>query len=230
MDTVQYKARLRHYFDGVGFARWSAIYGQAELSPIRRSIRAGHNQMLAQALAWLAEFPSSTEQPRALDAGCGTGLFSLELARRGYQVTAADLAPQMAHATASAVAAAGLSAQVNCQVADLETLSGRYDLVACFDVLIHYPPAPFVSMLRHLASLSSANLLFTYAPHSPFLAAMHRVGGFFPHSQRRTTIAMIPEHLVRSTLADCGFNLLQTRRISVGFYHVALVAATRNPA
>jgi magnesium-protoporphyrin O-methyltransferase len=230
VDTVQYKARLRQYFDGVGFARWSAIYGQAELSPIRRSIRTGHNQMLAQAIAWLAEFPSSTEQPSALDAGCGTGLFSLELARRGYQVIAADLAPQMARATADAVAAAGLSEQVNCQVADLETLSGCYDLVACFDVLIHYPPAPFVPMLRHLASLSRANLLFTYAPHSPFLAAIHPIGGFFPQSQRRTTIAMIRDSLVRSTLADCGFSILQTRRISVGFYHVALVAATRTPA
>jgi magnesium-protoporphyrin O-methyltransferase len=227
VDTAQYKARLRQYFDGVGFTRWSAIYGQAELSPIRRSIRAGHTVMLNQALDWIAELPTNAAQPSALDAGCGTGLFSLELARRGYQVTAADLAPQMAHATANAAAAAGLAERINCQVSDLEALSGRYDLVACFDVLIHYPPEPFVTMLQHLAGLTTTTLLFTYAPHSPLLAALHRVGGFFPHSQRRTTIAMIPDDLVRTTLAACGLTLRRARRVSSGFYHVTLIEATR---
>lgn len=227
MDTAQYKDRLRHYFDGVGFARWSAIYGEAELSLVRRSIRTGHTLMLNQALEWLAQLPAPSDQPKALDAGCGTGLFSLEIARRGYQVTAADLAPQMAHATAAAAAQAGLGEQIHCQVADLETLSGRYDLVACFDVLIHYPPEPFVTMLSHLAGLSKSILFFTYAPYSPFLAAFHRVGGYFPQSQRRTTINMIRDQLVQQTLADCGMKLCFSRHVGVGFYHTNLVAALR---
>jgi magnesium-protoporphyrin O-methyltransferase len=225
LDTAQHKAQLRRYFDGIGFERWAAIYGEGELSGVRRSIRAGHSAMLTAACAYLDGVGPGVDLPSALDAGCGTGLFSLELAQRGYAVTAADLAPQMAAATSERLAAAGHSAE--CKVADLEELSGRYDLVACFDVLIHYPAGPFAALLRHLAGLTSGRLLFTYAPHSPLLAALHKVGGFFPHSQRRTEIQMIKEAVVQRTLGEAGLTMRRSRRISSGFYHVTLVEATR---
>lgn len=225
MDTAQHKARLRQYFDGVGFERWSAIYGQAALSPIRRSIRTGHSAMLACAEGWLADTPAAPVA--ALDAGCGTGLFSLALARRGFHVLAADLAPQMVAATAGAALAAGLAERVTCRVADLDELEGRYGLVACFDVLIHYPPAGFAPMLAHLAGLCEGTLLFTYAPHSPLLAALHRLAAIFPKSQRRTEIQMIPDALVHATLGAAGMAVSRTQRVSSGFYHVTLVEARR---
>lgn len=226
MDIAQHKARLRQYFDGIGFERWSAIYGQAELSPIRRSIREGHAAMLGLAEGWLdASGPSVGE---ALDAGCGTGLFSVALARRGLSVTAADIAPQMVEATQAAAAAAGVAGQVSCRVSDLDDLRGSYAAVACFDVLIHYPPELFAPMLRHLAGLSTDTLLFTYAPSTPLLAALHRAAALFPKSQRRTDIQMIPEPLVRSTLAACGMRVSRSQRVSKGFYHVTLVEAKRS--
>lgn len=226
MDTTQHKARLRQYFNGIGFERWSAIYGKARLSPIRRSIRDGHAAMLALAEAWL-DADGRGRRGSALDAGCGTGLFSLALARRGMQVTAVDLAPQMVAATQAAAEQAGLADRITTRVADLEEMDGRYDLVVCFDVLIHYPPGPFEHLLRHLAGLCADMLLFTYAPFSPLLAAMHRVGAFFPRSQRRTEIQMIPAELVQSALAACALSVRRTQRISSGFYHVTLVQAVR---
>ncbi len=227
LDTTQHKARLRHYFDGVGFARWSAIYGDAELSAVRKTIRAGHNVMLGTAEAWVAEsFPQPTGST-ALDAGCGTGLFSVALARRGFQVSAADLAPQMAAATAANAAAAGLSDRVSAWAADLEEVTGSYNLVSCFDVLIHYPAETFSGMLAHLASLSTGTLIFTYAPYSAFLAAMHRVGAFFPRSQRRTDIKMIRDAQVRQALEASGMRLRRAERVGKGFYHVMLVEAVR---
>ncbi len=48
-DVSQHKQQLRDYFDGDGFQRWSAIYGEAEVSRVRRTIRVGHNRMLARA-------------------------------------------------------------------------------------------------------------------------------------------------------------------------------------
>lgn len=227
LDTAQHKARLRHYFDGVGFARWSAIYGDAELSAVRKTIRAGHTVMLSVAEAWAEAAIARPAGHSALDAGCGTGLFSLAMARRGFAVTAVDLAPQMAAATQANAVAAGLGERVRCQAGDLEEVAGSYDLVSCFDVLIHYPAELFAAMLGHLASLCRGTLLFTYAPYSPLLAAMHRVGGYFPHSQRRTDIQMIRAETVRQVLADAGMHLRRSARVGKGFYHVMLVEAGR---
>ena len=226
-DTAQHKARLRAYFDGVGFERWSAIYGGGALaSRVRRSIRAGHSAMLAQAARWLNELPHAAGE-RALDAGCGTGLWSLELARRGYAVRAADIAPQMVGATLEQARASGLAERVTGEVADLEALGGSYELVSCFDVLIHYPAASARDMLLHLASLSRGRLLLTYAPRQPLLVALHWVGARFPQGQRHTNITMLPDAFVRQSLAEAGFGTVRTHRISSGFYHVTLVEAQR---
>jgi magnesium-protoporphyrin O-methyltransferase len=70
-------------------------------------------------------------------------------------------------------------------------------------------------------------LLFTYAPYSPLLAAMHRVGGYFPRSQRRTDIQMIRDTQVRQALAEAGMVLRRATRVGKGFYHVMLVEASR---
>lgn len=227
MDSTQHKAQLRQYFNGVGFARWSAIYGDATLSPIRRTIRDGHTAMLHQALAWIDLRFAPPAAPTALDAGCGTGLFTLSLAQRGFAVMATDIAPQMAQATAAAATAAGYAAQVTVQTGDLEAVGGRYDLVGCFDVLIHYPLEPFATMLSHLTARCSDTLLFTYAPYSTLLAALHRIGGYFPRSQRRTEIQMIRERDVIAILHTHGFTVRRTQPISSGFYHVMLVEAGR---
>ena len=86
MDTAHHKAQLRRYFNGIGFERWAAIYGEGELRGVRRSIRAGHSAMLAAACEYLDGARHHAAEPAALDAGCGTGLFSLALAQRGYRV------------------------------------------------------------------------------------------------------------------------------------------------
>jgi magnesium-protoporphyrin O-methyltransferase len=194
---------------------------------VRKTIRAGHNVMLGTADAWVGEAFPQAAGASALDAGCGTGLFSLALARRGFQVSAVDLAPQMASATAAAAASAGLAERVSCRAADLEEVGGSYSLVSCFDVLIHYPAELFGGMLAHLASLCQGTLIFTYAPYSRLLAAMHRVGGYFPRSQRRTDIQMIRDTQVRQSLEAAGMRLRRTARVGKGFYHVMLVEATR---
>ncbi|NJM05995.1 magnesium protoporphyrin IX methyltransferase [Candidatus Gracilibacteria bacterium] len=227
LELPQQKARLRAYFDGIGFARWSAIYGDADLSLVRRSIRAGHQAMIAQAAAWLDTGLSGTTARSALDAGCGTGLFTIELARRNFCVRAVDLAPSMAAATAARIAEAGLSEQVQCSTADLEQLNERFAVVSCFDVLIHYPKADFARLCGHLASLADEVLLFTYAPYSPLLAALHRVGSFFPQGQRHTDIQMIPAKTVQQALAASGLRVRRSTPISRPFYHVTLVEAVK---
>lgn len=68
-----------------------------------------------------------------LDAGCGTGRYAVELARRGYRVTGLDASPDL---IAVARERPGASA-VAFVVADLTTLTSepRYDAILCRGVL-----------------------------------------------------------------------------------------------
>jgi magnesium-protoporphyrin O-methyltransferase len=222
--TIDLKTQLRSYFDGAGFARWTAIYGDAPLSRIRATIRRGHARMLAQAAAWIDEaaLPATT---RALDAGCGTGLFSIALARRGWHVTAIDFAPQMIAAAQREAVAAGVSERIAFRTDDLEALGDRFDLAVCFDVLIHYPPSGFAPLCAALARSTHGPLLLTYAPYNPLLAALHWIGGRFPHANRRTAIQMTPDRDVDRVLIQNGMRIARRARISDGFYHVTLVEA-----
>jgi magnesium-protoporphyrin O-methyltransferase len=225
-DPAAVKDRLRDYFNGVGFERWSAIYGQGELSGVRRSVREGHAAMLGFVTRWLQErdLPPGAH---ILDAGCGTGLFSVAMAAHGYHITAVDIAPQMVEATRERAQAAGVADHIEFQAGDLEGVQGSYDAVVCLDVLIHYPRPAFDQLGAHLARLCRDTLIITYAPHNPALALMHYIGQYFPRSQRRTEIQMIRDGDVRAVLEHAGLQEQRSTRVSEGFYHVALLEARR---
>lgn len=223
-DTAAHKKQLRDYFNGVGFERWRAIYGQGELRGVRRSVREGHTLMLQHVQAWIAAHRLAAGA-RILDAGCGTGLFCVAMAHAGYHVTAVDIAPHMVQAAAERASSAGVAEQIDFLTGDLETVQGSYDAVVCLDVLIHYPQPAFQQLVHHLAALCRGPLIFTYAPHNPALALMHHIGGFFPRSQRRTDIQMIPDRAVHQIVAGAGMRVGRSTRVSCGFYHVALLEA-----
>lgn len=227
--TAEHKAALQAYFDGIGFERWQAIYGgDDDLSYIRRTVQEGHAQMLDVAQNWLLDDANAARDTGAtlFDAGCGTGLFSLMMAQHGYTVTGVDIAPRMVQLAASAAADAGL-AHTHFTAGDIASVQDSFDVVACFDVLVHYPRQLFVELCTQLAQQAQQTLILTYAPYRRLLALLHYIGGFFPQGQRRTEIQMIPDALVVQTLADAGMTVRRTQEISRGFYHVTLLEATR---
>lgn len=226
MSLTPHKEQLRNYFDGTGFERWNAIYGDQPLSRVRRTIRTGHTAMLDLAQNWLCELLGTTDA-HILDAGCGTGLFTVALAQLGFRVTAIDLAPQMAHATQQAALAAGVSQRVTCIAGDLEQVEGRFDAVVCFDVLIHYPRSEFARMCAVLTARAERAVLLTHAPYEPLLALLHWVGGHFPGAHRRTNIQLVPEATVRAALAAQHMPVQRAAQVRSGFYHVNLVAGVR---
>jgi 2-polyprenyl-6-hydroxyphenyl methylase / 3-demethylubiquinone-9 3-methyltransferase len=90
---------------------------------------------------------------RALDVGCGGGLLSESLSRKGARVTGIDLAPGMVEVARLHAAEEGL--QVDYRVAAAEELAATrgqsFDVITCMEMLEHVPqPA---QMLTTLASL-----------------------------------------------------------------------------
>ena len=83
--------------------------------------------------AWLVE-RSVVAGATVLDAGCGTGRYSLELARRGYLVHGIDASAQLLAEARRAVDARVTSAMF--EVGDVLTLpTARYDAILCRGVL-----------------------------------------------------------------------------------------------
>ena len=176
-------------------------------------------------LDWL---PQDLSFRRILDAGCGTGAFAIEAARRGAHVVAIDLSPALVE-MARDRAAEQLSVHGACkghidfQVGDmLDRGLGNFDHAVAMDSLIHYAPADTVKILAQLAERTRDSMVFTFAPRTPALTMMHAVGRFFPRSDRAPAIEPVDAGVLRQHLtaepALALWSSARTRRIATGCY------------
>ena len=225
-NVEEHKKMLQSYFNGQGFQRWASIYGNDKLSTVRSTVRQGHAVMMDKAFEWLKS-TGLRKGSSVLDAGCGTGLFTIRLAKSGFRVKAADIASQMVEKTREDAKKAGVAGNIEFEVNSIESVSGRFDAVVCFDVLIHYPAEGFAHAFRNLSSLTKGPMIFTYAPYNKILAFQHWVGGFFPKKERRTTIQMIRDEEMQRVLGELGLKIINKQKISFGFYHTMLMHVDR---
>lgn len=220
MPTATYEARkgrLETYFDRTASQTWARLTSDAPVSRIRATVRAGRDEMRALLLSWLGE---DLRGRRILDAGCGTGAFAIEAARRGADVVAIDIA-------GSLVGVAGerlppdLAGRIAFRTGDmLDPALGRFDHVVAMDSLIHYRAADIARAVAALASRTDASLVFTFAPRTPALSLMHAAGKLFPRADRSPAIEPVGEARLRRLIgaAAPGAACPRTSRVSRGFY------------
>lgn len=221
---------VRNYFDTQGFERWRKIYGETDdVNKVQLDIRQGHAQTVEKALAWL-KGEGSLEGVTVCDAGCGTGSLSIPLALEGAQVSASDISAAMVgeaetRASAALAAAGGKGRRPQFEASDLESLSGKYHTVACLDVLIHYPQEKAGAMIRHLASLAEERLVLSFAPYTPFLAVLKRVGELFPGPSKATRAYLHAEADVEAALKEAGWKVTKREMTATSFYFSRLLEA-----
>lgn len=223
MSAVSYgtrRAELETYFDRTAAATWSRLTSEAPVGRIRATVRAGRDSMRATLLDWL---PADLHGRRILDAGCGTGAFAVEAARRGADVVAVDLSPTLLDLAAARLPA-GLAHRIAFRIGDMReaAMFGRYDHVVAMDSLIHYPLREIASVLSAFSRCTTGSMLFTFAPRTPALAAMHAVGRLFPRGDRAPAIEPVGEKVIGRHLQDEpaleGWIAGRSRRVSTGFY------------
>jgi magnesium-protoporphyrin O-methyltransferase len=170
-------------------------------------------------LDWL---PGDLTGRRVLDAGCGTGAFAVEAARRGAEVVAIDVAGSLVE-IARERTPEELRANISYLVGDmLSDDLGEFDHVVAMDSLIHYAPEQMVAVLARLAADTSGSIVFTFAPATTALRAMHLVGRAFPRSDRAPAIVPVAPADLRRRLGRAA-GLSQWRvdrdaRVKAGFY------------
>lgn len=237
MHTPGYLHRrneIAEYFDRTAADAWAKLTSDAPLGRIRATVRAGRERMRATLLDWL---PRELAGRRVLDAGCGTGLLAIEAARRGAHVVAIDLSPTLIAVARERYAARGQAdrghGRIEFRSGDMTDDSlGPFDHVVAMDSLIHYPASEAVRLLARWAQWQPDSMLFTHAPRTPLLAAMHATGRLFPRGNRSPSIVPVSASALARTLAGDpglgGYGRGRSERIISGFYMSQAVELKRS--
>jgi magnesium-protoporphyrin O-methyltransferase len=223
MQTVSYQARrgqLQTYFDRTAVDAWARLTSTAPVSRIRATVRAGRDRMRGTLLDYL---PADLSGRNVLDAGCGTGTFSVAAARRGAHVQAVDLSPTLVQLARERLPAQLGAGRIEFRVGDMfDSTAGGFDHVVAMDSLIHYPLADVLRVLSGFAASTRHSIVFTFAPRTPALMLMWAAGRFFPRRDRAPAIEPITERALRARIAlEPALNqwrIGRTQRIDSAFY------------
>jgi magnesium-protoporphyrin O-methyltransferase len=223
MNSTTYNTRrgeIEHYFDRTAVAAWEKLTSDAPVGRIRATVRAGRDQMRATLLSWL---PADMHGQRLLDAGCGTGALAIEAARRGADVVAIDLSPTLVNLARERAPADLGGGRIDFRSGDmLDPALGHFDHVVAMDSIIHYATDDAVAALSRLAERTSGSINFTFAPGTPLLSAMIRIGRLFPRGDRAPWLnPMAADRLASMRSRDAVLRHWQagkTHRVSSGFY------------
>ncbi|MCU0900845.1 MAG: magnesium protoporphyrin IX methyltransferase [Cypionkella sp.] len=211
-DYQATRARVEDYFDRSATKVWERLCSDAPVSRIRQTVRQGRDEMRAM---MLGQLPADLSGARILDAGCGTGLMTAELARRGAEVVAVDISPQLI-AIAQEKLDPRFAGQVRFAAGDMTDAShGSFDHVIAMDSLIYYSEGDITAILHRLGARVRGKLLFTVAPRTPFLMTFFAAGKLFPRADRSPT--MIP-HAFDRLARSAGPGLDRVGRVARGFY------------
>lgn len=215
------RAELTTYFDQTAAAAWSKLTSEDPVGRIRATVRQGRDEMRSVLLGWL---PQDLTGCRLLDAGCGTGALATEAARRGADVVAIDVAGTLMEIAKDRHSGIHGPGSIEFRVGDMiDEANGRFDYIVAMDSLIHYQLSDMTRSLQAFSRMATRSVVFTFAPRTVPLAAMHMVGRLIPHSEHRApAIVPIGESLLRRGLDSvldperwqCG----RTVRVSRGFY------------
>jgi magnesium-protoporphyrin O-methyltransferase len=211
---------LETYFDRTAAATWAQLTSTAPVSKIRATVRAGRDRMRAALLSWI---PDDLAGARVLDAGCGVGDAARALASRGGDIVGVDVSASLIDVARARTDQAALAALIDYRVGDmLDPGFGQFDHVLAMDSLIHYDASEIVEALATLAARTKRSIVFTHAPRTPLLIAMHAAGRLFPRADRAPAIQPIARAtLIKHIQADARFatwRIGRSAEIASGFY------------
>ncbi len=217
---LEKRSQLQQYFDRTAFDAWAKLTSTAPVSGIRKTVRAGRDEMRNVLLGYL---PNDLHGQRVLDAGCGTGALAVELAKRGAQVMATDISPTLIDLARERLPTDLGRGSIEFFAGDmLDPALGDFDHVVCMDSMIHYHRHDITKALAGLAQRTRQRIAFTFAPKNLFLSTMIAVGRLFPRGDRAPFIEPVAEQTLARLITRepdlSAWKIDATQKIARGFY------------
>ncbi|MAT88001.1 MAG: magnesium protoporphyrin IX methyltransferase [Aestuariivita sp.] len=214
MSYDQTLNRVESYFDRTATKTWEQLTSDVPVSSIRQTVRKGRDEMRAK---MLARVPEDLLGARVLDAGCGPGMMTKELAERGANIVAIDISPSLIDIARKRLSP-HLARRVDFRSGDmLDPTLGQFDFVFAMDSLIYYDTNQICSAVISLGQKPTKKVIFTVAPRTKFLMAMWYAGKLFPRSDRSPVmIPQSPKNLIEVTQGSGKMHNLG--RVTSGFY------------
>ena len=231
-SSISYQERrgqLKTYFDRTAVDAWARLTSTAPVGRIRATVRAGRDEMRATLLSYV---PAKLENRRVLDAGCGTGAFSVEAAKRGAHVVAIDLSPTLVDLARDRTPPRLGSGSIEFRTGDMSDAAlGEFNHVVAMDSLIHYNAPDVVRVLSGFAARTTNSIVFTFAPKTPALWLLWITGRLFPRRDRAPALEPVSEKEIRRLIERepqlQGWRIGRTHRVKSGFYKSQALELTR---
>jgi magnesium-protoporphyrin O-methyltransferase len=214
MRYEQTLSRVEMYFDKTATKTWERLTSDAPVSRIRQTVRAGRDEMRSKLLAQL---PQDLSGARIMDAGCGPGQLTQELAQRGAKVVAIDISPSLIDIARKRIPV-DLQDRIEFCVGDMcDPALGSFDHVIAMDSMIYYARNDLARVLRGLSARTEGQINFTVAPKTPLLTAMWYAGKLAPKGDKSPTMMPQSFRALRKALGHEA-QLIDLGRVTSGFY------------
>ena len=184
---------------------------------------ASHGSTPNAANPYLAREVGSLTPGTAFDAGCGTGAEAIDLAARGWRVTAVDISSTALALAAQRAAQASVSHKITWVEADLTTWQPE----DAFDLVVtNYAHAamPQLAFYRRIASWVAPGGTLLIVGHLPAEGAQHS-HGHPPAEATATSTAITAELPAASWIIETAFE--GARDVGAGQLHDVVVRARR---
>ena len=234
-DVGDHTERVRSYFDSHA-EDWSRAYRQP---------RSANDVVLGERLGLAMTLTEDVaSDASALDVGCGAGLLTVALARRGYHVTAVDLSPRMVELCRDALEGASVdqsTVQLACgNCLQMELDSGPFDVIYALG-LLQYQEDELATLKRLRQLLRPGGRLVISGPIGRRVGNLFGAWNLVTNARRRVEAALggdrwkefeqvlaISHHTysigrLRRLLNEAGFETLALR--PHGFVNYALIGS-----
>jgi ubiquinone/menaquinone biosynthesis C-methylase UbiE len=197
---------------------YEEVYSKKKLRGLRNTIYRLGWFTLRIIFKYTMEYLAVVKPQSVLDIGCGTGIYSVELAGRGIDVTGLDSCKEMIDVTESLLEQSGLGGRVRTVIADYLDWSGEagqeYDLALAIGVLDYMnvnEAGAYLASFRRVAQevivTFPAKSMFSFM--ADFNYYLHGIRGYFYSRQQ-----------IRELLSAAGLEIVCFKKISPGPYWV----------